>query len=151
MTESQPRKCYCRCGQTVKNNYAPGHDARHVAEMVRLIRNLAEDVKAGRRPSHDLTLPVERVIDSMPTDALKRKLAMRLFRMGWDVFGREARGMAAYHREGVIRYGRGGLETAWRRSFPRYRVSDLAATDDVYFGLLAIAGWDRDSAGLAAS
>lgn len=149
--QEAPRRCQCRCGAQVKNNYASGHDARHLAETVRWIRDLAEDVKAGRRPSHDLITPVERAVELMPTEALKRKLALRLAKMGWLVFGREARGLAEYHRDGLARYGDSGTHVAWRRTFRGVQVAEIAPTDDVYFGLLAIAGWSRTSAALAAS
>lgn len=151
MTTNESGTCRCRCGAPVKNNYAPGHDSRHVAEMARWIRDLAEDVKAGRRPSHDLITPVERAITVMPTEALKQKLALRLAKMGWLLFGTQARGLADYAREGNLRYGSSGLGTAWSRTFRGYRMSDLAATDDMVYGLLAAAGWDRHSAALAAS
>lgn len=151
MTESQPRKCYCRCGQTVKKNYAPGHDARHVAQVARRVEIVMLDVSLGKRPSHDLITIVESAIGVMPTSALQRKMAARLSRFGWVVFGRQAKDLGEYHREGLARYGSSGTGTAWSRTFRYYRVSDLCHTDDEYFGLLVAAGWDRHSAALAAS
>lgn len=39
---SEPRNCSCNCRQplTGKGNYRPGHDAKHVSNLARIIRQL---------------------------------------------------------------------------------------------------------------
>lgn len=61
--------CLCGCGEATsrKSNYRPGHDARHVSQVVRAVRALA--VPSSPADIDDL-------IDSLPTEKLQVK-AMR--------------------------------------------------------------------------
>ena len=56
-----PRDCMCGCGEkTGGGNYRPGHDARHVSQLV-------ASIKAGSEKLED-------VIDELPSQALRDKL-----------------------------------------------------------------------------
>lgn len=56
--------CKCGCGEGVRSNYRPGHDARHIAFLF-------TEITEGR-------MLARRAPSLLPTDALRNKLARRL-------------------------------------------------------------------------
>jgi len=65
MAKRTYRGCLCRCGTGTWANYAPGHDARHVASLVSMTKD-----------AHGTTRVVQTwqfAIRSLPTEALRTK------------------------------------------------------------------------------
>lgn len=56
--------CMCGCGESVTNNYRPGHDARHVSALAQAV--------FGK------TLHIDEALRTLPTDALRNKLMNRI-------------------------------------------------------------------------
>jgi hypothetical protein len=68
--------CACRCGQGTWGTYAPGHDSKHVAAMVRRVIEVAASPQ-GRYE----TAPAWRAaIRTLPTDALRAKFRRAMMR-----------------------------------------------------------------------
>jgi hypothetical protein len=66
-TKSELSRCTCGCGQPANRQYLPGHDAKHVAELVRKVKS----GELGRREAAKM----------LPSAALKNRLRQRLSRL----------------------------------------------------------------------
>lgn len=65
--------CRCGCGQEVANHYRPGHDARHVSQLVRdLFAGMATDETAPDDPEAYYA-QVATHLAALPTEALRAK------------------------------------------------------------------------------
>lgn len=67
-------QCLCGCRTPVDRNYAPGHDARHVATLVRETLNAWTD----EYPMYATEQVWQRAIRVLPTDALRNKYRRRM-------------------------------------------------------------------------
>jgi len=66
-TRSEPNRCTCGCGQPANRQYLPGHDAKHVAKLVRKVKS----GEMGRREAAKM----------LPSSPLKNRLRERLARV----------------------------------------------------------------------
>ncbi|TXK18443.1 hypothetical protein [Homoserinibacter sp. GY 40078] len=60
----EPGTCKCGCGEQVKRDYRPGHDARHVSQLTRAVREGAIEKRVALR--------------LLPTESLREKLTRTL-------------------------------------------------------------------------
>lgn len=66
---TNPGTCLCGCGETAPRNYRPGHDARHVSQLARAVREGTLDKRAATRalPTEPLRQKLTRSIAKNPT------------------------------------------------------------------------------------
>lgn len=68
------RQCLCGCRTPVDRNYAPGHDSRHVANLVR--QTLA--AWTSEYPMHETAQAWKLALQVLPTGALRNKYRRRM-------------------------------------------------------------------------
>jgi len=76
-TVSQGQQCLCGCRAWTTRNYAPGHDARHVANLVRQTLT----AWTTEYPMYKTEQVWQRAIRTLPTDALRTKYRRRMYRL----------------------------------------------------------------------
>lgn len=61
---STPGTCLCGCGENAPRSYRPGHDARHVSQLARAVREGTLDKRAALRavPTEPLRAKLTRVL-----------------------------------------------------------------------------------------
>ncbi len=132
MTKREFRGCKCRCGKGTWGSYAPGHDSKHVAALV-------------RHTILDTNLPWERgqawqaAIRELPTEALRHKYRTAMYRSADRHLN-----AAVIHMD----------DPRWQQAI---RLQDILARDDAFFArdrpfssyvlatYAAALGWDRHS------
>lgn len=64
--------CKCGCEQATENNYCPGHDARHVSNLLGILRNGHDDMQ---NPANTTNWDdaVQELAKTLPTQALTLK------------------------------------------------------------------------------
>lgn len=130
MAKREFRGCICLCGTGTWGNYAPGHDAKHVAKLV-------------RHAICDTTTPWERgqawqtAIRVLPTDALRHKYRTAMYRS------------ASCHLSSIVDQM---VDPRWQQAI---HLKALLARDDEFFNranpfsplvlatYAAALGWDR--------
>lgn len=73
--ENQGQQCLCGCRAWTTRNYAPGHDARHVATLVRRTLTAWTD----QYPMYETEQAWKLALRVLPTEALRNKYRRRMY------------------------------------------------------------------------
>lgn len=126
--------CKCRCGAHVMRNYSPGHDAKHVAQLVHFF-----EANCDKRPAYDRSTLYKNLIEQLPTEALKAKFRARIAKFAMTKYSNACRSLA--DPEAWFAYRLKGLLVSYPD--PTYVETEAAITR----ALLAACGWDRARVG----
>lgn len=138
MTTTEIKRCKCRCGYEVKNNYAPGHDARHVSQMVK-----AFEAKMDLVPVYERSTLYKDCIRQLPTEGLKGKFRARIAKLAFTKWASAVRSMTLEQTPDNAWFNRALVGLMTQYPDPTYVEAERATT----LGLLAATGWDRRSIG----
>lgn len=138
MTTSEIRRCKCRCGSEVKNNYRAGHDQRHVGQMVQAFVTKMDAVR-----DYERSTLYKNCIDQLPTEALKGKFRKRIAELARRRYQNAIQSLRMEETVENAWFNRSLVGLLTQYPDPTYTETDRALTR----ALLAATGWDRRSVG----